>query len=80
MILIAKHNSFEGVVFFCDKNYYSKSKNLFDKIESFGYSPILCDIEYKKAYPFDIQLNQAIVGNYIGCNFPRWFMGETFQN
>lgn len=54
-----------GSYFFCDKNYYSKNKNLFDKIESFGYSPILCDIEYKKTYPFDIQLNQAIVGNYI---------------
>ena len=22
----------------------------------------------------------AIVGNYIGCNIPRWFMGDTFQN
>ena len=21
----------------------------------------------------------AIVGNYIGCNLPRWFMGETFE-
>lgn len=22
----------------------------------------------------------AIVGNYIGCNLPRWFMGEKFNN
>lgn len=22
----------------------------------------------------------AIVGNYIGCNLPRWFMRDTFQN
>ena len=22
----------------------------------------------------------AIVGNYIGCNIPRWFMCDTFQN
>ena len=22
----------------------------------------------------------AIIGNYIGCNIPRWFMGDTFQN
>lgn len=21
----------------------------------------------------------AIVGNYIGCNLPRWFMGEAFE-
>ena len=21
----------------------------------------------------------AIVGNYIGCNLPRWFMGEKFE-
>ena len=51
--------------FFCSKNYYSKNKNLFSKIEDFGYSPILCDIERKKEYPFDIQLNQAVIGNYI---------------
>lgn len=22
----------------------------------------------------------AILGNYIGCNLPRWFMGEEFEN
>lgn len=22
----------------------------------------------------------AIVGNYIGCNLPRWFMGESFND
>lgn len=21
----------------------------------------------------------SVVGNYIGCNFPRWFMGKEFQ-
>ena len=21
----------------------------------------------------------AIIGNYIGCNLPRWFMGKTFE-
>jgi formate/nitrite transporter FocA (FNT family) len=21
----------------------------------------------------------AILGNYIGCNLPRWFMGELFE-
>ena len=21
----------------------------------------------------------SVVGNYIGCNFPRWFMGERFE-
>ena len=21
----------------------------------------------------------AIIGNYIGCNLPRWFMGKAFE-
>ena len=21
----------------------------------------------------------AIIGNYVGCNLPRWFMGKEFQ-
>jgi hypothetical protein len=21
----------------------------------------------------------AIIGNYIGCNLPRWFMDKTFE-
>ena len=21
----------------------------------------------------------SVIGNYIGCNFPRWFMGDKFE-
>ena len=54
-----------GSYFFCGKDYYNKNKAILKKIEDFGYKPILCDIDYQSEYPYDIPLNQAIVGKYI---------------
>lgn len=50
---------------FCNNIYFENNKSLFKKIEEYGYNIKPCDFEVKSSYPFDVSLNQAIIGKYI---------------
>ena len=49
------------------KEYYSIAKNVFDKINSFGYTPILTNEIPEEKYPLDILFNALILNNKIFC-------------
>ena len=52
-------------VVFCNEEYYSRNKSIFEKIEQYGYSVNHSNFIVDNRYPNDIALNQALIGKYI---------------
>ena len=50
---------------FCNEKYFQDNNSIFKRIEEYGYTVIPCDFEVKSTYPFDVSLNQAIIGKFI---------------
>ena len=55
-------------IVFCNKKYFHDNYSIFKKIEEYGYTVNPCEFEVKNAYPYDVSLNQANVGNFIFGN------------
>ncbi len=50
---------------FCNKDYYEKNGDIFKLIREYGYNIVSLDFEVSNAYPYDVALNQAIIGNHV---------------
>lgn len=47
---------------FCNEDYYVKNKAIFSIIEEYGYTISPSSFDIKPFYPFDVALNQALIG------------------
>ena len=54
----------ENVVF-CNEKYFKENQSVFNLVSSYGYSVCPSSFEVSKAYPKDVALNQAVIGNAI---------------
>ena len=50
---------------FCNKTYFENNADIFNLISNYGYTAIPCDFDVKDIYPYDISLNQALIGKYV---------------
>ena len=57
-----------GDKYFCTKEYYAIAKEVFNKINHLGYSPIFTDEVPSKEYPNDILFNALTLGNKLFCS------------
>ena len=58
---------FYGNKYICSKEYYSSAEDCFEKINSYGYSPILTDEIPSEKYPNDILFNSVVLGDKLFC-------------
>lgn len=56
-----------GNKYICTKEYYSIAREIFEKINSLGYSPILTDEIPSEKYPNDILFNALALGDKLFC-------------
>ena len=57
-----------GDKYFCTKEYYAIAKDVFNKINHLGYSPIFTDEVPSKKYPNDILFNALTLGDKLFCS------------
>ena len=50
---------------FCNQDYYQKNEEIFNIIQSYGYSVISSDFKVSADYPNDVSLNQGKIGKNI---------------
>ena len=50
---------------FCDERYYEQNKNIFLRIEEYGYTVNHSRLSLSADYPNDVALNQAVIGKSI---------------
>ena len=58
---------FYGNKYICNKEYYSIASECFEKINSYGYSPIFTDEIPSEKYPSDILFNSLVLGDKLFC-------------
>ena len=56
---------FMGDKYLCTSEYYNEAIEIFEKINSLGYTPILCDEIPRDKYPNDVIFNALPLGNLI---------------
>ena len=57
-----------GDKYLCTKEYHSIARDIFDKVNSLGFSPILTDEVPSKKYPNDILFNALTLGDKLFCS------------
>ena len=51
--------------YFCTREYYNEAKDVFERINALGYTPVLCDENPSEDYPNDVIFNALTLGNNI---------------
>ncbi len=56
---------FMGDKYFCTTEYYNEAKQIFERINALGYSPVLCNEIPSATYPNDIIFNALPLGKLV---------------